>query len=69
MSATLTTIGSSSAGNGYLLQVGDESLILECGMPAREAFKLLDWRIDGVAACICSHRATPRPRQVFETIH
>lgn len=62
MSATLHIVSSSSQGNGYLLKVDDESLIIECGMPAREVFKLLDWRIDGVAACICSHRATPRPR-------
>lgn len=51
----LIVAGSSSAGNGYLLKAGDESLIIECGIPAREVFKLLDWRIDGVRGCLTSH--------------
>lgn len=57
----LVVAGSSSQGNGYLLDCGDAALIIECGVPAKEMFNLLDWRIDRVAACICSHRTPQRP--------
>ena len=56
MSASLQVIGSSSAANGYILTCGDEQLIIECGVPAKDIFKLLEWRIGNVAACICSHQ-------------
>lgn len=68
MNATLTVLGSDSRGNGYLLDANGEQLIIECGVPAKVMFNLLDWRIDRVAACICSHRASPRPFSVYQTI-
>ena len=52
----LTVLGSSSQGNGYLLDANGEQLIIECGVPAKDIFKLLEWRIGNVAACICSHQ-------------
>ena len=52
----LTVLGSSSQGNGYLLDANGEQLIIECGVPAKDIFKLLEWRIGNVAACICSYQ-------------
>ena len=52
----LTVLGSSSQGNGYLLDANGEQLIIECGVPAKDIFKLLECRIGNVAACICSHQ-------------
>lgn len=55
MGAKLTVVGSSSHGNGYLLQCGDDSLIIECGMPKKEVFKHIDWRIENILAAIVTH--------------
>ena len=68
MGATLTVSSSSSQGNGYLLDCNGEQLIIECGAPAKEMFNLLDWRIDRVAACICSHRTSQRPLSIHQAI-
>lgn len=56
MSAKLTVLGSSSQGNGYLLEVGEDKLILECGVPAKEMLKLINWESKSVGAVLCSHR-------------
>lgn len=52
MSDKLTVLGSSSQGNGYLLEVGEDKLILECGVPAKEMLQLLDWKPQGVFALV-----------------
>lgn len=55
MRATLHTVSSGSSGNGYLLDVNGEQLIIECGVPAKDIFKLLGWRIESVRGCLTSH--------------
>jgi phosphoribosyl 1,2-cyclic phosphodiesterase len=46
-------LGSSSAGNGYILKSKDgSSLIIECGIPLKEAKKVLDFNISSVSAII-----------------
>lgn len=50
MSAKITVLGSSSQGNGYLLEIGEDKLILECGVPAKDMLALLDWKPQGVFA-------------------
>ena len=37
----LVTLGSGSSGNGYILQNDDEALIIECGMPLKDAVEAL----------------------------
>lgn len=56
MTAKLTVLGSSSQGNGYLLECGEDKLILECGVPAKEVLKLINWESKSVGAVLCSHR-------------
>lgn len=56
MSAKLTVLGSSSQGNGYLLECGEDKLILEAGVPAKEVLKLINWESKKVGAVICTHR-------------
>lgn len=53
--ATLTVLGSNSSGNGYILQAGKESLILEAGVPVKEALKALDYDVKNVKAVIATH--------------
>jgi Cft2 family RNA processing exonuclease len=52
----LTCLGSSSAGNCYLLQADSgETLILDCGIPIKEIKKGLNWDIRGIKGVIISH--------------
>lgn len=53
----LTCLGSSSAGNCYLLQANNgETLILDCGIPIKEIKKGLDWNIKGIVGVLCTHK-------------
>lgn len=53
----LTCLGSSSAGNCYLLQADNgETLILDCGIPIKEIKKGLDWNIKDVVGVLCTHK-------------
>lgn len=53
----LTTLGSSSAGNCYILRsASGETLILECGLPFGKIKEGLDWNLSGIVACLASHR-------------
>ena len=56
MSATLTCISTGSVGNSYILDVNGEKLILELGVRWKDILSTLDYRLDNVVACICSHR-------------
>lgn len=52
----LTCLGSSSAGNCYLLTSNSgETLILDCGIGIKEIKKGLNWDITGVVGAICTH--------------
>ena len=52
----LKCLGSSSAGNCYLLTSNSgETLILDCGISIKEIKKGLDWNIRSVVGCIVSH--------------
>ena len=52
----LKCLGSSSAGNCYLLTSDSgETLILDCGIPIKEIKKGLNWDITGVVGCVVSH--------------
>lgn len=52
---TLTTVGSGSSGNCYVLQDENEALVIEAGMKLIEAKKTLGWNIAKVVGCILSH--------------
>ena len=50
----LKCLGSSSAGNCYLLTSNNgETLILDCGIPIKEIKKGLDWNIKGIVGVLC----------------
>lgn len=56
----LTCLGSSSAGNCYLLTSNSgETLILDCGIPIKEIKKGLNWHIRGIKGVIISHTHLP----------
>lgn len=67
----LTCLGSSSAGNCYLLQADSgETLILDCGIPIKAIKKGLDWNIKDVAGVLCTHKHLDHSKSVkdFETM-
>lgn len=52
----LKCLGSSSAGNCYLLQADSgETLILDCGIPIKEIKKGLNWNVKDAVGAICTH--------------
>lgn len=53
----LKCLGSSSAGNCYLLTSdSEETLILDCGIPIKEIKKGLNWNIKDVVGVLCTHK-------------
>ena len=52
---TLTTVGSGSSGNCYVLQDENEALIIEAGMKLIEVKKALGWNIAKVVGCVITH--------------
>lgn len=51
----LTTIGSSSRGNAYVLQNDKEALIIEAGIALKQVKIALDFNTEKVMGCIVSH--------------
>lgn len=52
----LIVTGSSSQGNGYVIQAQDgEALLLEAGMPYRDTLQAMDFDAAGIAGCLITH--------------
>ena len=49
------TINSGSKGNGYALISGEDVLLLECGVPAKDMLKTIDYQTSKVLGCLLSH--------------
>ncbi len=63
----LKCLGSSSAGNCYLLTSNSgETLILDCGIPIKEIKKGLNWNIKDVVGVLCTHKHLDHSKSVLE---
>lgn len=51
----LTVLGSSSSGNGYIIQSNDEAIILEAGIHPSKAKQALSFNTEKVKGCFVSH--------------
>ena len=51
----IEVLGSSSAGNAYIVSDGDSSLLLECGLPIKELQIKSNFRIAYMSGCLISH--------------
>lgn len=51
----LKVLATGSKGNCYILQAGNDKLLLECGIPYKEILKGLDFNLNGVQGCLISH--------------
>lgn len=52
----LIVLGSNSAGNGYILTNGEETLIIEAGMSVDKLKKAIDFNVSSIQGIIISHR-------------
>lgn len=65
MSMKLTILGSSSSGNGYILESNDgEKLIIEAGVKIMKYKEALNFDINCIRACVVSHAHRRRPFKV-----
>lgn len=62
----LKVIGSSSAGNGYILEDDWEALLIEAGCRFSEVKKALDYNIRKVVGCVVSHEHKDHARYAEE---
>lgn len=63
----LKCLGSSSAGNCYLLTSNSgETLILDCGIPIKEIKKGLNWNVKDVVGAICTHQHQDHSKSVAD---
>lgn len=51
----LKVLGSSSHGNCYILQAGEDILLLDCGVPYKEIQQALGFNFSRVCGCLVSH--------------
>ena len=51
----LKILGSSSAGNSYILENEKEALLIECGVRWPKIKKALDFKLEKVAGCLLTH--------------
>lgn len=51
----IKTISTGSKGNGYALISGEDVLLLECGVPAKDMLKTIDYQTSKVLGCLLSH--------------
>ena len=49
------TTATGSKGNNYALISGEEILLLECGVPAKDMLKTIDYQTSKVVGCLLSH--------------
>ena len=59
-------MGSSSKGNCYLLDNGNEALMIECGIAFKNVQKAVDFDINRIAGCIISHEHGEQAKDVGE---
>ena len=51
----LNVVGSSSKGNGYILETEEEALIIECGCKFLDVKKALKFNVSKIVGCIVTH--------------
>lgn len=61
-------IGSSSKGNCYILDNGDEALVLEAGIRFREVMAALGFNLRKVVGCLVTHRHNDHAKHIREMV-
>lgn len=64
----LHVLGSSSKGNGYILEVGDDILIIECGFRLRDVYRKINFEARNIRAVLVSHNHGDHAKYIHEYI-
>ncbi len=64
----LRVIGTGSSGNAYLLQQGNDSLLLEAGLRWQEILSSLPHGLRGIQACLVTHEHKDHCKSVSQTL-
>lgn len=64
----LKVLGSSSAGNCYILENEQDALLIECGVNMKEIKKGLDFNLAKVSGCIISHEDGDHSKSVKDVM-
>ncbi|MCB2308862.1 MBL fold metallo-hydrolase [Clostridium estertheticum] len=56
MKSLIKVLASGSSGNCYIIQTGEEKIVLECGIDYKSILKGLNYSIKGVVGCLISHK-------------
>ena len=64
----LRVIGSSSAGNGYVLTNGSETLVIEAGLHYRDVKKAINFNVSSINAVLVSHSHTDHAAYILEYV-
>lgn len=62
----LICCGSGSSGNTYLLTDGKETLVLDCGMPFKDAKIALGFKVRGIQAALVTHKHLDHAKYIHE---
>lgn len=57
-------LGSGSSGNGWVIDSGEEAIIIDCGLPPLEAKKAVNFNILKIRGCAVSHEHKDHARYV-----
>ena len=65
---TLKVLGSSSAGNCYILDSGSEALVLEVGVKFDKVLKAVGYKLEKIAGCVVTHRHGDHAGHIAEVV-
>lgn len=61
-------MGSGSKGNSYIVQAGEEKLLIECGVPYKSILKGLNFNLENVKGCLITHNHKDHSKCIKEII-
>jgi phosphoribosyl 1,2-cyclic phosphodiesterase len=60
----IRVIGSNSNGNSYILECGNEKLLIELGVDFKQVLRALNYDLTNVHACLVSHKHTDHAKYI-----
>lgn len=61
-------VGSGSKGNCYIIQEGNQKLILELGLSLKNIKEALNYNLEDVVGCLCSHKHQDHSKSVLKAL-
>lgn len=68
MAMVVRVLGSSSSGNCYILDDGNEALIIEAGIRFAEVKKALRFNLRKVAGCLITHQHNDHAKYIHDMV-